>query len=95
MPRQGLAQGLWGTIAARWGIGQGYGAQARRRYAVPMPPPTARDDWIAAFITVLVCDAKPSRGRKFATMIANREWRDHQNEKAREAAFRWLQRQAR
>jgi len=59
-----------------------------------MPPPTAKDDWIAQFTTVLVCDAKPSRGRKFAMLIANREWREHKDEKAREAAFRWLQRQA-
>jgi hypothetical protein len=59
-----------------------------------MPAPTAKDHWIAQFVTVLVVDAKPSRGLKFSTLIAHREWREHKDEKAREAALRWLQRQA-
>jgi hypothetical protein len=57
-----------------------------------MPPPTPKDDWIAQFVTYLANDAKPSRGVKFATLIAHQEWPDHKDEPPREAAQRWLKR---
>ena len=59
-----------------------------------MPPPTAKDNWIAQFVTVLAVEAKPSRGLKFSTLIAHREWREHKNEPPRDAAFRWIESQA-
>ena len=58
-----------------------------------MPPPTAKDNWIAEFVTVLVIEAKPSRGLKFSTLIAHREWREHKDEPARDVALRWLKNQ--
>ena len=50
--------------------------------------------WIAQFVTVLVTETKPSRGLKFSTLIAHREWREHKDEPARDAAFRWIESQA-
>jgi len=58
-----------------------------------MPPPTAKDNWIAQFVTVLVLDMKPARGRKFAELIARQEWREHQDEPAAEVARQWAKRQ--
>ena len=55
-----------------------------------MPQPTPKDNWVAQFVTVLVVETKPSRGNRFARLIAEQEWRQHQDEPAREAALRWV-----
>ena len=58
-----------------------------------MSAPTAKDHWIAQFVTVLAIEAKPSRGLKFSTLIAHREWPEHKDEPARDVALRWIERE--
>jgi hypothetical protein len=66
------------------------GATIAPKGAAAVPQPTPKDNWIAQFVTVLVVETKPSRGNKFARLIAGQEWRQHQDEPAREVALRWV-----
>lgn len=56
-----------------------------------MPPPTPKDDWIAAFVAELTIRLRPDIGLKFAETIAANMWPRHKGMKAQDAAKHWAQ----
>lgn len=60
-----------------------------------MPPPTAKDNWIAQFQTRLQ-QLRPELGaRRFSAVIANREWAEQKGVDPHVAAERWVAKSAR
>lgn len=57
-----------------------------------MAPPTAKEEWIVAFVNTLVLGIRQNIGSKFARLVAVNEWATWKNIDPKLAAREWAER---